>query len=126
MQPAGGSSVALVAFFGLALAGCGMIPRSDYVEGATIVRTYPLELNKLASCAFDKLDQAYGSVRKTDFPDRKAVRLDLSVQSYRMWEIEFVSEAPNRTRAVVPIPPIVGKMQPEQLFKVIEPCGPSS
>src|ERR1700730_6367815 len=104
-----------VASAALVLAGCGLLPRTDYVEGATMAIVYQMELNQFASCVFDRLDQKYGRVQKVDFPDRKAIRLSFSsAEGMRVWEVNLASER-NATRATISVPVIVGKTQPESL-----------
>lgn len=116
---------AIIAIAG-ATGACGLAPRSDYAEGAQITRAYPVNYVRMASCAFGLLDAHYsGRVMKTDFLDRRSIRLSHNIDSMRVWTIDLTAEGPNATRASMDIPPNIGRVQPESILEKIEPCTQS-
>lgn len=108
------------------LAGCGLVPRSDYSEGAAMSRIYAMDYVRLASCAYDQLDKIYiNRVSKADFPDRQSVRLWHQIDFLRVWTVEITAESRGRAKVFIPIPPNVGAVQPERLLQAIDACAPT-
>jgi hypothetical protein len=108
-----------------ALAACGLVPREDSSAGASPPRTYPIEMNRLATCAFERLDKKYPKVQRIDYPDRHLVRLRREADLIRIWDIDLVAADEESTRVVIAIPAKVANVQPEQLFADVETCvGP--
>ena len=113
----------MLAFAATALAACGLVPREDTSEGAkTLSRTYPMEMHKLASCAFERLNKKYVKIQRTDFPDRYHVKLRREADLVTIWDIDLVAADEDNTRVVVSIPPKIGNVQPEQLLADVEAC----
>jgi hypothetical protein len=106
-----------------ALAACGLASREDNSKGATLSRTYPIEMQKLANCAFERLDMKYQKIKKIDFPDRYLVKLRREADLVTIWDIDLIAADQDSTRVVITIPPKIGNVQPEQLFADVEPCA---
>ena len=106
-----------------ALAACGLASREDSSKGATLSRTYPMEMQKLANCAFERLDMKYPKIKKIDFPDRYLVKLRREADLITIWDVDLIAADQDSTRVVITIPPKIGNVQPEQLFADVEPCA---
>ena len=74
-----------------ALAACGVTPREDRSERSTLSRTYPVEMQSLASCALERLGKKYGKIEKTDFPDRYMVKLRRETDLVTLWDVDLIA-----------------------------------
>ncbi len=109
----------------LGLAGCGLIPRSDYAEGKTISRVYALDYRRLSTCTYDLIEARYGRTNKADFPERQTTRLSRDADGIvRVWQVDLAAEGRDRTRVTMPVPMTVGTLQPEAIFELIGTCAP--
>jgi hypothetical protein len=106
-----------------ALAACGAVPREDRSERSPIPRTYPIEMQSLASCALERLGKKHGKIQKTDFPDRYMVRLRRETDSVTLWDVDLIAVDQESTRVTIIIPPKVENVQPDQLFADLETCA---
>lgn len=106
-----------------AIAACGLVPREDRSERTTLSRTYPIEMQSLASCALERLGKKYGKIQKTDFPDRYMVRLRREADLVTLWDIDLVAADQESTRVAIVIPPKIGNVQPDQLLADVETCA---
>jgi hypothetical protein len=113
----------LLACTATALAACGLASREDNSKSATLSRTYPVEMQKLASCAFERLNKKYASMKKMDFPDRYMVKLRREAELIMIWDIDLIAADQDSTRVLITIPPKIGNVQPEQLLADFEPCA---
>jgi hypothetical protein len=108
-----------------ALTACGLVPRDDRSERTTLSRTYPMEMQSLASCALERLGRKYGKIQRTDFPDRYMVRLRRETDLVTMWDIDLVAADQDSTRVAIVIPPKIGNVQPDQILADVESCAVS-
>ena len=106
-----------------ALAACGVTPREDRSERSTLSRTYPVEMQSLASCALERLGKKYGKIEKTDFPDRYMVKLRRGTDSVTLWDVDLIAADQESTRVAIVIPPKIGNVQPDQLFADLDTCA---
>ena len=106
-----------------AIAACGLVPREDRSERTTLSRTYPIEMQSLASCALEPLGKKYGKIQKTDFPDRYMVRLRREADLVTLWDIDLVAADQESTRVAIVIPPKIGNVQLDQLLADVETCA---
>jgi hypothetical protein len=106
-----------------ALAACGAVPREDRSERSPLPRTFPVEMQSLASCALERLGKKHGKIQKTDFPDRYMVRLRRETDSVTLWDIDLIAVDQESTRVAIVIPPKVENVQPDQLFADLETCA---
>jgi hypothetical protein len=107
-----------------ALAACGGVPREERSERSTLSRTYPVEMQSLASCALDRLDKKYGKIQRTDFPDRYMVRLGREVEwGVTAWDVDLIAADPETTRVTIVIPPKVENVKPDQIFADLDTCA---
>jgi hypothetical protein len=108
----------------MALAACGGVPRQERSERLTLARTYPVEMQSLASCALDRLGKKYGKMQRTDMPDRYMVRLGREVEwGVTLWDVDLVAADQENTRVSVEIPPKVENVQPEQVLVEFDTCA---
>jgi hypothetical protein len=107
-----------------ALAACGAVPREERSERSTLSRTYPIEMQSLASCALERLGKKYGKIQRTDFPDRYMVRLRLEPEwGITLWDVDLIAVDQENTRVAVVIPPKTANVQPDQLLADVETCA---
>jgi len=106
-----------------ALAACGVTPREDRSERSTLSRTYPVEMQSLASCALERLGKKYGKIEKTDFPDRYMVKLRRETDLVTLWDVDLIAADQESTRVAIVIPPKIGNVQPDQLFADLDTCA---
>jgi hypothetical protein len=103
-----------------ALAACGVTPREDRSERS---RTYPVEMQSLASCALERLGKKYGKIEKTDFPDRYMIKLRRGTDSVTLWDVDLIAADQESTLVAIVIPPNTGNVQPDQLFADLDTCA---
>src|SRR4029453_7068781 len=106
-----------------ALAACGAVPREDRTERSPLPRTYPIEMQSLASCALERLGKKHGKIQKTDYPDRYMVRLRRETDSVTPWDVDLIAVDQESTRVTIVIPPKVENVQPDQLFADLDTCA---
>jgi hypothetical protein len=106
-----------------ALAACGVTPREDRSERSTLSRTYPVEMQSLASCALERLGKKYGKIEKTDFPDRYMVKLRRETDLVTLWDVDLIAVDQESTRVAIVIPPKIGNVQPDQIFADLDTCA---
>ena len=106
-----------------ALAACGAVPREDRSERSQLPRTYPIEMQSLASCALERLGKKHGKIQKTDFRDRYMVRLRRETDSVTLWDVDLIAVDQESTRVTIVIPPKVENVQPDQLFADLDTCA---
>ena len=115
------SSLAL-ACAAAALAGCGLVSREERSEGPALSRTYPLDMQSLASCAVERLARKYGKIDRTDLPDRYMVRLRREANLVTYWDINLIAADQDSTRVTIVIPPKIANVQPDQILAEVESC----
>jgi hypothetical protein len=106
----------------LALAACA--PRLENRAGELVTRTYAQPYQRLADCAFRRLDNEWERARKVDLPSEKKVTLSFAYEGGGdIWKAEFVSTGADSTRVQIPYPMTFAETHPDRIFRQIDICA---
>jgi hypothetical protein len=112
--------------FAIAVGGCGLRPNPSYEPGAVFTREISGNYLQIASCAYDALEKIWAPVQKTDFPERKAIRLSRFTDGtiMKVFQIDFAGTGPKTTKISMDEPATMGALPPIKIWSdMIAPCA---